>query len=80
MLADIPKNKSEIPRVGLSEFKGHNLAYARVFYEGEDGKYCRKKSDIQAVDAAGAIRGTAEDRGRGAQGRAADRQGGVTVG
>jgi len=46
VLAEIPKNKSEIPRVGLSEFKGHNLAYARVFYEGEDGKLLPTKKGV----------------------------------
>lgn len=37
LIATIEKNKSEVIRVSLSEFNGHDLANLRVWFQADDG-------------------------------------------
>lgn len=45
-IADIAKNKSEIVRVELSEFKGKKLINVRVWYLNEEKEYAPTKKGV----------------------------------
>lgn len=43
---DIEKNKSEIIRVSIDEYKGEKLINIRVFYKDKDGNWAPTKKGI----------------------------------
>ena len=46
VLATIPKGKNDEIRVGLQSFKGTEMFFARVFYQGDDDEFRPGKNGL----------------------------------